>query len=134
MTLPVRNSQPTTITPTLPFDESEIHPSTGGVVVVDLDVIVENFQKIERFLPYAKSSAVVKANAYGVGSIPISEALYQVGCQDFFAATTDEGIRLRKALPTANIYVLNGALPRTEDLLTQYKLIPVLNDLQQLEL
>lgn len=118
----------------LPFATNEVPPGVSGVIITDLDIIAANFRKIEAYLPKAKSSAVVKANAYGIGMIPVSKALFRAGCRDFFVATVDEGIHLRQALPDVNIFVFNGVWPKTEEIFTEHKLIPVLNDLGQIEL
>ncbi len=40
--------------------------------------------------------AVVKANAYGHGSVIIAKKLLDIGITDFAVATLDEGIELRK--------------------------------------
>ena len=117
----------------LPFASHEIPPGVCGVVITDLSKIASNFAKIEAYLPHAKSSAVVKANAYGIGMLPVSKALFQKGCSDFFVATIDEGIRLRQSLPDVNIFVFNGVFPKTEAIFTEHNLIPVLNDLGQIE-
>ena len=39
--------------------------------------------------------AVVKADAYGHGAVPVTEALYEIGVRDFAVATIAEGITLR---------------------------------------
>ncbi|MEN8236023.1 MAG: alanine racemase [Pseudomonadota bacterium] len=118
----------------LPFAQHEVPPGISGVIITDLGIIAANFRKIAAHLPKAKSSAVVKANAYGIGMVPVSKALFQTGCRDFFVATVDEGIRLRRALPEVHIFVFNGVLPGTQEVLDKHKLIPVLNDLGQIDL
>ena len=44
------------------------------------------------------ASAVVKANAYGFGLEEIAEALSQSGCNFFYVAQIEEGIKLRNRL------------------------------------
>ncbi len=50
--------------------------------------------------------AVVKANAYGAGAIPVSRILAGAGVDCFAVATVDEGIELRKAGITEPIVCL----------------------------
>jgi alanine racemase len=35
----------------------------------------------------ARCAAMVKANAYGLGALPVSQALYEAGCRAFFCGT-----------------------------------------------
>ena len=39
----------------------------------------------------AECAAVVKADAYGLGMVPIAATLSRIGCKTFFVATLDEG-------------------------------------------
>ena len=55
----------------------------------------------------ARVSAVVKADAYGLGLKPVVKALYEAGCRTFFVAFTAEGVALRKLLRDVDIYVLS---------------------------
>ena len=54
---------------------------------------------------------MVKADAYGLGAIPVAQALADEGCTEFFVAEVSEGIELREALPEVDIFVLAGAHP-----------------------
>jgi alanine racemase len=79
---------------------------------------------------------VVKADAYGLGAAKVGPALAGAGCETFFVATFDEGVELRAILaggPAAGIYVLNGPLPGSARAFRDHELIPVLNDLGQIE-
>ena len=55
--------------------------------------------------------AVVKADAYGHGAVPITKTLVDEGIQDFAVATVAEGIELRQAGIGNDILVLAGPLP-----------------------
>ena len=46
-----------------------------------------------------ETGAVIKANAYGLGSNEVANALWEVGNRSFFVATAEEGIVLNKNLP-----------------------------------
>lgn len=80
-------------------------------------------------------SAVVKADAYGLGSVGASRALAQAGARVFFTATSAEATLVRRALGEGpQIFVLNG--PTHEDLgvYTAAKLTPILNSMAQIKL
>ncbi len=77
---------------------------------------------------------MVKANAYGLGAVPVARALDGGRLRMFFIASLDEGIALRQAVGTLpEIAVLNGPLPGTAAEFARYGLIPVLNEPGQVE-
>jgi alanine racemase len=80
-----------------------------------------------------RCAAVVKADAYGLGAAHVAPALARAGCALFFVATLDEGLALRRALPEAEIAVLNGLVPAPPGAFAHARLTPVLNDLGQIE-
>lgn len=99
---------------------------------VDLLKIIKNYKYASSLLcNNSKLGAVLKANAYGLGALPIAQKLYNTGCEDFYVANLEEAIELRKALPLANIFVLNGlkGCELLEGL--YYSVIPVANSVQQ---
>ena len=54
-----------------------------------------------------ETSAVIKANAYGLGAHEIATALWEVGSRSFFVATIEEAIHINKILPkNRKIYIL----------------------------
>jgi alanine racemase len=59
--------------------------------------------------------------------------LAAAGARLFFVALLDEGIALRRVLPEADIAVLGGLLPGTRSEFLAHRLMPVLNDLGQIE-
>lgn len=54
--------------------------------------------------------AVVKADAYGHGLVPVAQALAQAGARRLAVGTVAEGVMLRQALPHAQIIALLGVL------------------------
>jgi alanine racemase len=79
-------------------------------------------------------AAVVKADGYGLGAIPLSRALLQEGCRTFFVAHLQEAIALRQSLPEANIYVFHGLHHGDEvPLFLRDRLSPVLGSPEQLQ-
>lgn len=105
----------------------------GAVVEIDLAGIAENWRRIAAALkPGTVSAAVVKADAYGLGMARVAPRLAAAGCTLFFVATLDEGIALRRVLPSVEIAVLNGLLPGTGGEFSRARLVPVLNDLGEI--
>lgn len=116
-----------------------VPPETTSVLYIDLDVIQSNYKMLQDFVkPGTKVSAVLKANAYGLGQDKIGEALYNASCRDFFYAFISEGIRARQFHDSIgqndiNIYVFNGVFPGAEDLFLEHNLIPCLISLDQVK-
>jgi alanine racemase len=106
-------------------------PATG-LLIVDLDAIVANWKKLEKTAVPAECAAVIKANAYGLGTEPVAHALASAGCKTFFVATLDEARVARAALPSATIYVLNGFFQNTGDAYAKFDCKPVIGDLNEL--
>jgi alanine racemase len=91
------------------IDKSLIVPVRRTWVEVDLDKILANFRSIRGSISAdCKVIAVVKANAYGHGMVPVARTLAQAGTNHFAVATVDEAIELRQALPSPEILVLEG--------------------------
>ncbi|MBN2752687.1 MAG: alanine racemase [Rhodospirillaceae bacterium] len=103
----------------------------GAVLTIDLGAIVANWISLKHRVPGAEVAAVVKADAYGLGAVPVAQALAAAGCKTFFVAHLDEGMQLRGALPQPRIFVLHGPNPGTEADFAAAGLIPVLNDVEQ---
>lgn len=108
-------------------------PATvGALLTIDLNAIVENWRSVAATAGVT-ASAVVKANGYGLGAVPVSRALAAAGCRRFFVAHLDEGVLLREALPGVEIAILNGLLPDMEAVYHAHDLAPVLNDPGQVQ-
>ena len=57
-----------------------------------------NVEKLSALLPEGCAfMAVVKADAYGHGAVPVSTYLNRIGVRAFAVATLQEGIQLRRA-------------------------------------
>ena len=105
----------------------------GAVLEIDLAAIADNWRRLAAGLkPGTSCAAVVKADAYGIGMAQVAPVLAAAGCRLFFVATLDEGIALRRLLPSAEIAVLNGLLPDTGGEFRRARLLPVLNDLGEI--
>jgi alanine racemase len=73
---------------------------------IDLDAIRANVAALGERAPGVERLAVVKANAYGHGDIPVAEAVLGAGATRLGVALVEEGIRLREAGIDAPILVL----------------------------
>ena len=111
------------------------------VLTINLDIIKQNYLSICSLLSgRSKVAAVVKADSYGVGAAKIVPCLYAAGCRDFMVSSIEEAISLRGYLAKidiagdTNIYVLNGVFDSTKELFCQHKIIPVINNLSQLQI
>ena len=80
-----------------------------------------------------KILAVVKANAYGLGSVPISKALAKAGTEWLGVTDSREGMELRDAGIRKRILVLTGFWPGEEGYLLAHDLTPTITGLEQLE-
>ncbi len=112
-------------------------PSTkysDSTLYIDLQAIEDNYLFFRDKAYPAQCGAVVKANAYGLGVEKIAPRLYSIGCRQFFVANLDEAVELRGILPESNIYVFHGVQEGQEEIFHEYNLIPVLNDIYQIEL
>ncbi|MGZ2379484.1 alanine racemase [Rhizobium leguminosarum bv. trifolii] len=112
--------------------EDDNFASAGLRLTVDLTALTENWRDMARRSGAARASAVVKADAYGMGIEDAGEALYMAGARDFFVATVDEGVTLRLYAPDARIFVLSGIWPGTERRFFENDLVPVISSDEQL--
>jgi len=77
----------------------------------------------ERIAP-AKVWAVVKANAYGHGAVPVAQAAIQAGAEGLCVALIDEGVALRRAGATCPILLLSEQPPEMNDFIVGYGITP----------
>ena len=80
--------------------------TSAAYALVDLGAVKYNIQKIREYAPKSKIMAVIKANAYGHGSLQIAEVLNDIDA--IAVARADEGIRLRQAGYAKRIIILEG--------------------------
>ncbi|MBS1184339.1 MAG: alr [Proteobacteria bacterium] len=105
--------------------------AAGGILTIGVEAVVANWRSLAARVAPARSAAVVKADAYGLGAAPLVRPLYDAGCRDFFVVALSEADALRPLLPLdATIYVLNGLLPGTAAAYGD-GILPVLNSLAQ---
>lgn len=79
-------------------------------VEVNIETIKNNYRNIKKFVDDTEIIAVVKANAYGMGLLPVVNALSGIGCRRFAVATPDEAFELRTSGFTGAILVIGPAI------------------------
>ena len=101
-------------------------------LTIDTGAVADNWWTLARLAGAAETSAVLKADAYGLGSGPVARALDQAGCRTFFVATAAEGVELRRAVGDVRIFVLAGLWAGCEREIFTHGLIPVVASVEQL--
>jgi len=99
-------------------------PTVGEV---DLGALEFNYWQIRKRIPEGvKILAVVKADAYGHGAIPVSLKLEKLGVEYLGVAIPEEGVELRKGGVKAPILVLGGIFGGEVDQIFRFRLTPVI--------
>lgn len=91
---------------------------------IDLDAVAENFAQMRHNINEdTKMIAVVKADGYGHGAVPIAQLVERYDyIWGFGVATIEEAVRLRKSGITKPILLLSFTFPEHYDLLAEYDL------------
>ena len=89
--------------------ERILHQTHETVLKVNLSALVDNVRYFRSKLkPETKLTCMVKAFAYGAGSVDVSKALQASGLVDYLAvAVADEGVELRRAGITLPIIIMD---------------------------
>lgn len=89
--------------------ERILHQTHETVLKVNLSALVDNVRYFRSLLkPETKLTCMVKAFAYGAGSVEVSKALQASGLVDYLAvAVADEGVELRRAGITLPIIIMD---------------------------
>jgi alanine racemase len=102
---------------------------------IDLDNLAFNFHSVKRFVgENIKYMAVVKADAYGHGSIECARRLEAEGIDWFGVALPEEGIELRQAGIRKLILCLGSFWSGQEHSILNYDLTPVIYQMENAEL
>ena len=81
---------------------------------VDLDAIAHNFRQVRRMIgrnepssvPEPATAVVLKADAYGLGAVPVARVLLREGADMLAVACLPEAVQLRRAFPDARVLVM----------------------------
>ena len=123
----------------LGYDEETItqrilHQTHETILEVNLSALVDNVRYFRSLLPTTTMlTCMVKAFAYGAGSVEVSKALQQSHLVDYLAvAVADEGVELRKAGITLPIIIMDPEVAAL-DLILENNLQPNIYSFQVLD-
>ncbi len=123
----------------LGYDEDTIiqrilHQTHETILEVNLSALINNVRYFRSLLPdSSRLTCMVKAFAYGAGSVDVSRALQQCSMVDYLAvAVADEGVELRKAGITLPIIIMDPEMAAL-DLIIENNLQPNIYSFQVLE-
>ncbi len=102
-------------------------------LTINLDAVAANWRALDAMsADTVETSAVVKADGYGLSAAHVARKLAREGVQSFFVAVPEEGIAVRRAAgANADIYVFSGHMQGDTDTLRSADLIPLLNSPDQ---
>jgi alanine racemase len=107
--------------------------SFGARALIRLGALEHNLDVIRQAAPDSKVMAVIKANAYGHGMLPVAQHLSHVDA--FAVARVTEAIELREHGVKSRIILLAGVMNTVELVTaTQYGFEPVVHCAEQLDL
>jgi alanine racemase len=96
---------------------------------IHLDRLAENYRNIRAGLTAdTKYMALVKANAYGHGAVPVAKKLAELGADYMAVACLEEGIQLREAGITTPILILGYTHPQFTQELLDYEITQTVYD------
>ncbi len=93
-------------------------------VEVDLDAIAHNVSTVAATVAPAEVCAVVKADGYGHGAVPVATTALAAGATRLAVALVEEGVRLRQAGIDAPVLVLSEAAPEDSATVMRWGLTP----------
>ena len=105
----------------------------AAVLTINLDALIANWRALDAKTAHSvETSAVIKADAYGLGVAPVGRALRDAGVKTFFVAIASEGAILRQVVgPEVRIFVFTGYMRGDEATIEEFDLIPLLNSSDQ---
>ncbi|HSF09265.1 MAG TPA: alanine racemase [Nitrospirales bacterium] len=104
------------------------HVSSPITVSISLDALTRNFQQIRQWVaPSTKILAIIKADAYGHGAIPVAQTLEHLGIFGFGVASVMEGITLREHHIHCPILIMGPILPQHLSEIIRHQLTPVIS-------
>ena len=106
--------------------------NSSSILEINTKNIIYNYRSLKKIANNSLIGVTIKANAYGLGDVKIFNILYKIGCRNFFVATLEEGLKLRKKFAYGNIYILNGIQKKEYSIANKKKLIPIINSLDEI--
>ncbi|HZP02444.1 MAG TPA: alanine racemase [Terriglobia bacterium] len=100
---------------------------------ISLSKLRRNYQRVRKLAGTRKVMAVVKADAYGHGAVPVAKCLAECGVDWFGVATVEEALELRAAGIEQPILLLGGLYMSDPADLIQYRLTPSVSSTARLD-
>lgn len=105
-----------------------------SVAKINLNNLRHNIREYKKLLgDTTQMIAVVKADGYGHGVIPVADTVLKEGVDFLAISRIKEGIELREAGIECNIIMLGGSLPYEIETAVKYSIIPTIYNIEQLE-
>ena len=103
-------------------------------LTIDTSLVRENLRKIKDSLPeWSTSTAVIKANGYGHGSVMMGRIAVEEGYESLAVAIPEEAVPLRNAGIMVPIYLLGLTRPQSFELVADTNSIPAVCESTDLE-
>jgi alanine racemase len=101
---------------------------------IDLGALAENYRRVREAIGVRVGViAVVKADAYGHGAVPVTRLLEGVGIRGFGVATVEEGVELRRGGIRVPIVVMGATFGREHAEVVAHDLVPMVGDAGDVE-
>jgi alanine racemase len=96
---------------------------------IDLTALAANYRRLRRVIgPHVGVIAVVKADGYGHGAVPVARMLEGLGVRGFGVATVEEGLELLEAGVRTTVLVMGAAFGRDHEEVVARGLVPMVGD------
>jgi len=102
-------------------------------VEISLSKLRRNYQRIRELAGARQVMAVIKADAYGHGAVPVARCLAECGVDWFGVATVEEALELRAAGIQQPMLLLGGLYMSDPAHLIEYRLTPSLSSTMRLD-
>jgi alanine racemase len=112
------------LNPTVPVINSPDKLLRPTWVEISLPALRRNYQRVRSLAGRRKVMAVVKADAYGHGAVPVAKCLAQCGVDWFGVATVEEAVELRRVGIDQPVLLLGGLYMSDPVDLIEYGLTP----------
>ncbi len=102
-------------------------------VEISLSKLRRNFQRVRELAGKRKVMAVIKADAYGHGAVPVAKCLADCHVDWFGVATVEEALELRAAGIQQPVLLLGGLYMSDPAHLIEYRLTPSISSTTRLD-
>jgi alanine racemase len=102
-------------------------------VEISLSKLRRNYGRVRKLAGARRVMAVIKADAYGHGAVPIAQCLAACGVDWFGVATVEEALELREAGIAQPILLLGGLYMSDPAHLIEYHLTPTVSSTARLD-